>query len=183
MKCRAGACPRRCARGNGMEYPKRKHPRLKQYDYSQPGYYYITIHLNRDVPALSYVEPGTAHERAKIHLSAFGEIAKRQLDTLEKRYAHIKIDKYVIMPTHIHAIIRITQKTAGASLHTTVADVVGAYKSLTTRACNLLMQTPGRKLFQTSFYDSVIRNEKMYQQCWKYIDENPEKWLLNPEDV
>ena len=61
-------------------------------------------------------------------------------------------------------------------------EVVGAYKSITTRECNRIMGTPGQPLFQTSFYESVLRNEKAYQECWRYIDENPLKWALNPED-
>lgn len=166
-----------------MEYPKRKHPRLKQYDYSLSGYYYVTIHMNAGMPMLSRVETGTVNERAKMYLTALGKIAEEQLHALETRYAQVKIDKYVIMPTHIHVIVRIMQGTAEVSTRPTLADVIGAYKSLTTRACNQLEQMPGRKLFQTSFYESVIRNEKMYQECWKYIDENPEKWLMHPEDI
>ncbi|MEE0111495.1 MAG: transposase [Oscillospiraceae bacterium] len=166
-----------------MEYQKRKRPRLKQYDYSLPGYYYVTIHTEKNTPHLSNVQTGGAFHRASVHLTELGKIAQQQLLLLEKRYAHVKMDKYVIMPTHIHAIIRLTEGTAGASPRPTVPDVIGAYKSLTTRACNQAFCTPGRKLFQTSFYDMVLRNETAYQECWRYIDENPEKWLLNPEDI
>ena len=59
-------------------------------------------------------------------------------------------------------------------------DIVGAYKSLTTRAINQKQNTPGRKQFQTSFFETVLRSERAYQECWRYIDENPLKWLLDP---
>ncbi len=100
---------------------------------------------------------------------------------LEERYPYVKIDKYVIMPTHIHAII-VLEETAGASPRPTLMDVICAYKSLTTKELNQTFNTPGRKIFQTSFYETVLRNEKAYQECWKYIDGNPGKWLENSEE-
>ncbi len=158
------------------QYPKRKHPRLKQYDYGLPGYFFVTIHAQADTPVLSRVGRGLAPAEAVVTLTALGEIAQKQLLALEQRFPSVRIEKYVIMPNHIHAIIR-QMETAGASPRPTLMDVVCAYKSLTTRACNQLDQTPGRKLFQTSFYESVLRNEKAYQECWLYIDGNPGKWL------
>ena len=166
-----------------MEQPKRKHPRLKQYDYSLPGYYYVTIHTERGGPPLSGIEQGTQPGKTAVLLTELGEVAEQQLLALEERYSNVKIDKYVIMPTHIHAIIQLMEPTAGASPRPTVMEVVGAYKSLTTRACNRAFGTPGKKLFQTSFFEKVLRNEKAYQECWRYIDENPLKWILNPEDI
>ncbi len=109
-------------------------------------------------------------------LSSFGQIAERQLIELENRYDYIKIDKYVIMPNHIHAIIILDGETAGASPRPTLSDIICAYKSLTTRNCNKLSNCTGRQIFQTSFYDHIITNEVEYQNVWQYIDENPRKW-------
>ena len=64
-----------------------------------------------------------------------------------------------------------------------VPEIVGAYKSLTTREMNQQMNTPGMKRFQRSFYDTVLRTEKAYQECWQYIDGNPDKWLMESEDI
>lgn len=119
----------------------------------------------------------------EVELSVLGKIAEQELFALQKRYGYVKIDKYVIMPTHIHVIVRLMENMAGASPRPTVPEVIGAYKSLTTRRCNQALNTPGRKLFQTSFYDTVLRNEEAYQECWRYIEENPAKWLLDPEDI
>ena len=96
---------------------------------------------------------------------------------LEQKFPFVKVDKYVIMPNHIHMILRFLEQTAGASPRPTLMDVVCTFKSLTTRLCNKLDNTPGRKLFQTSFYEHVIRNETAYLKCWNYIDGNPGKWL------
>ena len=159
-----------------MQLPKRKHTRLKEYDYSQPGYYYVTIHAADSDTVLSTVGQGLA---PAVILSDAGKLAEAELLGLEKRFSFVRIDKYVIMPTHIHVIVEFT---AGASPRPTLMDVIGAYKSITTRRCNQQLSTPGQKRFQTSFYESVLRNESAYQECWRYIDENPLKWSLNPED-
>ena len=164
-----------------MELPNRKHPRLKEYDYSLPGYYYVTIHVEKNSPVLSAVGRGLAPAEAKVTLTEVGRIAQEQLFLLERRYSYVKIDKYVIMPTHIHAII-VLDETAGASPRPTLSDVICTYKSLATRELNRALNIPGRKLFQASFYESVLRNEKAYQKCWNYIDGNPGKWLENTEE-
>lgn len=159
-----------------MELPKRKHPRLKEYDYSLPGYYYVTIHTADKGTPLSTVGRGLA---PAVTLTRYGMIAEKELFALEKRFDFLKVDKYVIMPTHIHAILCFS---AGASPRPTLTDVIGAYKSITTRRCNQFQNTPGQKLFQASFYETVLRNKQAYQECWRYIEENPQKWALEPED-
>lgn len=123
-----------------MEYQNRKHPRLKQYDYSLPGCYFVTIHTLPDVPSLSLVQNGNTNQRACIRLLPPGEIARQQLLELEKRFLHMRLDKYVIMPTHIHAILTLTEGSEAS-----LSGVVGAYKSLTTRVLNQLFDTPGWK--------------------------------------
>lgn len=169
------------------ELPKRKHPRLKQYDYSSNGFYFVTICCKDKQCSLSKIEhfPDVVghclapHERLYadtiLTLSSFGQIAEKQLLELEIRYDYVKIDKYVIMPNHIHAII-ILEGAAGASPRPTLTDIICTYKSLTTRECNAVNKTMGRKLFQTSFFDHIISNEVEYQNVWQYINENPRKW-------
>ena len=97
---------------------------------------------------------------------------------LEQRFPYVKIDKYVIMPTHIHVIIRLLD---GVMPRQGLTDIVGAYKSLTTREINAERNTPGQRQFQRSFYENVIRNETAYQACWTYIDGNPDKWGTQEE--
>ena len=80
------------------------------------------------------------------------------------------------MPNHIHAVIVLDGKTAGASPRPTLPDIMCAYKSLTTRECNKISNIKGRQIFQASFYEKVIRSEEGYLEVWQYIDENPRKW-------
>ena len=161
-----------------MEHKNRKYPRLKEYNYSLPGYYYVTIHNERNGRLLSRVVPGSAHRRAEIQLTQIGEIVMEQLLLLEQRYPYVKIDKYVIMPTHIHVMIRLLD---GVLPRPGLTDIVGAYKSLATRSINMAQNTPGERQFQRSFYEAVIRNEAACQSCWKYIDGNPDQWGLRKE--
>ena len=167
------------------ELPKRKHPRLKEYDYSSNGYYYVTI-CTKDMKCIfGRVEKNVGwglaptereYKDTKIALSPYGLVAEKQLFALEKRYDYVKIDKYVIMPNHIHAIIVLDGKAAGASPRPTLPDIMCAYKSLTTRECNKISNIKGRQIFQASFYEKVIRSEEGYLEVWQYIDENPRKW-------
>ena len=95
---------------------------------------------------------------------------------LEQRYPSLKIDQYVIMPNHIHAIL-LLEETAGASPRPTIMDIVCAYKSLTTRLCKKVH--PIDKLFQTSFYEHVIRGREDYDEIAEYIVNNPKQWELD----
>ena len=162
-----------------MEPVKRKHPRLKQYDYSQPGCYCITIHTERDRPLLSSVGRGLAPAGAELRLLPAGELCRQELFALETRFTGVKIDKYVIMPTHVHILLILMGDVAGASPCPTIPEIIGAYKSLVTRRWNCSQHSTGQKLFQTSFYETVLRNEKAYLEAWQYIEDNPQKWVEN----
>ena len=85
-------------------FPKRKHPRLKNYDYSTVGAYYITICTHNRRCLLSHIV-GHGLSSAETQYTAYGRIAEEQLLLLEKRYPSLKMDQYVIMPNHIHIII------------------------------------------------------------------------------
>ena len=155
--------------------PKRKHPRLPHYDYSTTGAYFITIcTLNRRCLLSRIVGRGLAP--AKIQYTVYGQIAQEQLLLLEQRYPPLKIDQYVIMPNHIHAIL-LLEETAGDSQHPTIMDIVCAYKSLTTRQCKKAQ--PIDRLFQTSFYEHVIRGREDYNEIAEYIVNNPKRWELD----
>ena len=155
--------------------PKRKHPRLDHYDYSTAGAYFVTICTQNRRCLLSRIV-GRGLAPAEIQYTAYGQIAQEQLLLLEQRFPSMKIDRYVIMPNHIHATLFLTE-TAGASPRPTIMDIVCAYKSLTTRQCKKVY--PIDKLFQTSFYEHVIRSREDYHEIAEYIANNPKKWELD----
>ena len=155
--------------------PKRKHPRLDHYDYSTAGAYFITICTQNRQCLLSRIV-GRGLAPAEIQYTAYGQIAQKQLLLLEQRYPSLKIDQYVIMPNHIHAIL-LLEEAAGASPRPTIMDIICAYKSLTTRQCKKVQ--PIDKLFQSSFYEHVIRGPEDYNEIAEYIVNNPKQWELD----
>ena len=81
------------------------------------------------------------------------------------------------MPNHIHMIVVLKETSAGASPRPTIMDIVCTYKSLTTRECK--KEGFHNKLFQTSFYEHIIRNKEDYEKHVKYIYENPIRWYYD----
>ena len=140
---------------NMTEHPMRKWPRLRNYDYSSNGFYFLTICTEGRKSFLSEViHPD--HEEVGVKLSELGRIAESYLKTIPG------MDKYVIMPNHVHMIIH---KTNGKP----ISSDVRSFKSLTTKAA-------GKRIWQDYYYDHVIRDEQDYLTKWNYIDNNPAKW-------
>ena len=157
-------------------WPNRKHPRLKHYDYDASGAYFITICAeNRKCVLSRVVGRGLAPAvTSGVEYTLWGEIAEKQLLLLEDRYSHLTIDRYVIMPNHIHMILVLRYEAAGASPRPTIMDIVCAYKSLTIRECRKNGLEKG--LFQTSFFDHIIRDRQDYEDHVRYIEKNPSEW-------
>ena len=160
-------CRRNSAKGHFiMSLPTRKHPRLKDYDYSQCGCYHITICTKGRNPILSQIFPATAQtERAAVRLLPCGIVANRYIQSIPLAYSGVKLIKHCIMPNHIHLLL-LLEPTASVS----VPILVRALKRMVTKDI-------GRPVWQNSFYDVVIRNETMFQCEWTYIDNNPDKWV------
>jgi len=139
---------------------KRKLPRLPGYDYSAENYYFVTVCTQQKRCLFG---DGTA-------LSPLGKLAESELLHISERIPGVRIDKYVVMPNHIHAIVVLGCDGAERSRPLpTLSTVVGLYKSGVSRLA-------GEPIWQKSFYDHIIRNEESYLEIWRYIDENPLKW-------
>ncbi len=164
-----------------MELPKRKHSRLKDYDYGSNGYYFITFCIENTDVQLSTVGRGLDPAVAELELSAYGKIVEEEILNVQNEYETVKIDKYCIMPNHIHLIIIIDDfgVSAGSRPRPTVPDIMKIIKSKSARRFNQLDNTPGRKVYQTSYMDEIIGSVKCYEEVWRYIYENPIKWLLS----
>ena len=159
--------------------PKRKTPRLKGFDYSTTGAYFITICThNRQCVLSRIVGQGLAPaENQGVEYTLIGEIVEKQLKEIEIRYPYVEVDQYVVMPNHIHFILILDQKAAGASPRPTIMDIICSYKSLTTKEC----KKNGFEglLFQTSFYEHIIRDLDDYRKIVEYIYENPSRWYYD----
>lgn len=143
-----------------MSLPVRKSPRLRSFDYTSENYYFVTI-CTRDKRCLF----GNGAE-----LTLLGTLAETELLRIPEHFPGVRIDKHVIMPNHIHAIVVLGCDGAERSRPLpTLSTIVGLYKSGVSRLA-------GKPVWQKSFYDHIIRNEESYLEIWRYIDENPLKW-------
>ncbi|MDP2363027.1 MAG: transposase [Ignavibacteria bacterium] len=158
------------------KYPIRKSTRLKEYDYSNNGYYFITICVQGMKCVLSSVENN------KTKLNKYGLIVENNLHNLQKRFPCIELDYYVVMPNHIHIILILENKQNERPVN--ITEIIAALKSLTT----IEIHKDGLKEFkwQRSFYDRIIRDEKELYNIRKYIEQNPLKWDIeknNPQNL
>lgn len=145
--------------------------RLKNYDYSLNGSYFITIcSYNKNCIFGKVVGQGLCSCR----LTKIGMIIDDEIKNLEKRYDCIKIDNYIVMPNHIHMIISIERQEQSPC--PTIGDIICTLKSITTKKSNVMDNAKGRKIWQTNYYDHIIRNQKEYEDIWSYIEYNVAKW-------
>ena len=158
------------------QLPKRKSPRLKSFDYSTTGAYFITICTQNRKNILSTIV-GEGSPLPK--LSHYGEIADLWIQKLPEKYHEISVDCYVIMPNHIHLLLSVMKDDGRGNPSPTVDTVMGWLKYQITKEINKLRGTPGEKLLQRSFFDHIIRNQDDYYEIYKYIYENPMRWKLD----
>ena len=143
-----------------MDLPKRKSPRIPGYDYSSVNYYFITI---------------CTHEKRCIfgnpeELNWMGRCAEDCLRMIPQLHPGILLDKYVVMPNHIHVIIDVQKSEKQTDLYV----VIGQYKMAVTK--RIRYKKPTFEVWQRSFHDHVIRKQSTYEKIWNYIEDNPRKW-------
>ena len=160
-----------------MELPKRKHHRLKGYDYSQNGCYFVTVCVKDKKHLLGKVSVGRdAHIPPQVLLSETGRVVDKYIRNIDCVYENVTVENYVIMPNHVHLLILFYEEpcdnggmwASRPTLHT----VVRSFKTMVTKEI-------GYSIWQDSYYDEIIDNENVYFDAWRYIDENPLKWTLN----
>lgn len=141
------------------DLPNRKLQRLANYDYSSPNYYFVTLCTSQKCNIFGSVNK----------LSKIGIVAENELCNIEKNFDNVIIDKYVVMPNHVHAIIVIQNSEKTYSL----SQIIGWYKAGVARKVH--KTHPDINVWQKSFYDRIIRGDSEYVQICKYIDENKNK--------
>lgn len=139
--------------------PTRKEIRLKDYDYSNENMYFITICIKDRLEIL-----GKIIEENDIELTKEGNIAKYNINEIEKIYDNVIIDEYIIMPNHIHILLLINHKNG-----TTISTIIKHYKANVSREITY-------SIWQKSFYEHIIRNEKEYLKIKEYIRNNIINW-------
>jgi len=161
-----------------MNLPKRKPTRLKGYDYSQNGAYFITICTHNRKCLFSNIV-GAIHESPENKLTQCGELVEQIIEILPDRF-NVSIPKYVIMPNHIHLIIEIYNDEKRAiresplQYHRSVIDKMMGFLKM--NVSKKIHNTDKEKIWQRSYHDHIIRGEKDYRMIWEYIDTNVIRW-------
>jgi REP element-mobilizing transposase RayT len=157
-----------------MKHYSRKTTRLPNYGYSCPGYYFVTLCTKNKCKILGEVVGTGLLDGPKVQLSSYGETANKQLALMADFYDTIKVEKYIVMPNHIHLLLYIAEVCDGPSGRATptnseIAKFVGTFK----RFCN---RQYGENIWQMRSHNHVIRGERDYQKIWSYIEHNAAKW-------
>lgn len=147
---------------------KRKPNRLENYDYSQNGAYFITICTKDKEPILSQISVGATIGRPTIKLTNIGKYVDDAINEIHKHYEDVYVDNYIIMPNHIHILIRI-DSSGRPMVAPTISRIVQQFKGVISKRI-------GKSIWQKLYYDHIIRDEIDYMTKWQYIDENPIKW-------
>lgn len=158
--------------------PTRKSPRLKNFDYSRGGAYFLTICTHDRKRILSTIGQKETIKPvgegfALPQLTQTGQIMEYWLNKISEHFQNAEIGEYVIMPNHIHMILFLEDTSGRADPSPTVSNVIGWLKYNVTKAVNL---PKGEKLFQRSFYDRIIRSRDEYMEICNYVALNPQNW-------
>ena len=144
--------------------------RLVGYDYSQPGFYFVTIcTLEHRLVFGTIVDD-------QVNLRSPGQIAESVWVTLPRRFAHVKLDEYVFMPNHMHAIIELTDlNPAQHRSRAALWEIIRVFKAATSYQ---IRHTEGKPWFawQDDYFDTIIKTEVALQRIRQYIVENPLRW-------
>jgi len=174
----------------------RKQMRLKDYDYSSSGCYFITICTKNRMEILSkitnakpvgrdvYITPPSQTTIKTVELSDYGKIVDKHIRVIKGMDNNISIDHYIIMPNHIHMIVTIgdngamwtsrptthpTTTMVGQRTDMAIPKLIRSFKTMITKEI-------GFSLWQTSYHDHIIRNEQEYLKIANYIEQNPTNW-------
>ena len=175
----------------GDNLPKRKNIRLREYNYSETGLYFITICteerrkilskiVRMDVPddlrshTAIFVGVGVLDD-PRVELTEYGKIADKYIKQLNDHYENVSVEQYVIMPNHIHMILFVRPcgssrtSTPTSRQHGTGPAFISTFK----RFCN---KEYGENIWQRYYYDHVIRDHRDYEKISEYIRDNPLHW-------
>ncbi|MDR1204481.1 MAG: hypothetical protein LBL26_03245 [Peptococcaceae bacterium] len=149
-------------------YPSRKSNRLKDYDYSRAGAYFLTICAKGRLELFSRIVVRETPCRSTVELTDIGKIIAAEIEKFSDAYDFVTVEHYVIMPNHVHMIVLINGG-GRQNAAPTVPRMIKQWK----RAVSLKV---GYSIWQRSFYDHVVRNENDHREIMEYIENNPAKW-------
>jgi REP element-mobilizing transposase RayT len=174
-----------------LEKRQRKSIRLKEYDYSQAGDYFVTICTQNHECKFGEIVNG------EMHLNNFGMVVEDCWKGISLHFKNVELDEYIIMPNHLHGILILNEPVGtrhavslpeqfGKPISGSVSTIVRSFKSAVTKGINQMRSTPGVPIWQQRYYDRIIRDEKELNNVRDYIANNVLAWAFdteNPEKV
>ena len=158
---------------NNSKLPIRKKNRLQHHDYSSCGAYFITICTQKKQNYFWKNVGATIGRPQDVELSLNGEIVSDAIKRISSIYPALLVERYVIMPNHIHLLLRVCSDEFGRPMVApTISRVVNQLKGYTVKQI-------GRPIWQKSFHDHIIRNQADYEEHINYIYYNPVRWHLD----
>jgi len=156
-----------------MDYPKRKQNRLPEFDYSTATAYFITV-CTENRRNLFWEKVEAIIDRPQnAPLTSLGKLTEQGIRNIEIIYDSVSVDHFVIMPDHIHLLLRIRSDGDGRSMIApTVSNIIRQMKGFVSKRSK-------ESVWQKGFYDHVIRGESDYAEIWNYIENNPIKWTAD----
>jgi len=176
-----------------MTIHRRRSIRLKDYDYSQPGSYFVTLCTHGHECLFGDITDG------EMVLNNVGEIVEKCLIEIPGYYQNVELDKWTIMPNHVHAIIviypdnnivgarhasplRIYKSKIHGPKSNSIGSIVSSLKSAVTKRINESQNTPSRSIWQRNYYEHIIRDEHELNKIRRYIINNPPHWEYDREN-
>ncbi|MBI3158257.1 MAG: transposase [Chloroflexi bacterium] len=166
-----------------MSRTRKTSPRLKGYDYTHPGYYFVTLVTQDRVNRFGEIRAGV------MRLNPAGEIANRMWLELPQHYPNVVVDEFVVMPNHLHGIFALsveelqdTRRDRFINLSLPdqsrhgLSEIIRGFKTWSARRINEAMGQTGAPLWQRSFYDRILRDEDELGNARAYIRANPANW-------
>jgi REP element-mobilizing transposase RayT len=147
--------------------------RLKGYDYSQAGAYFVTVCTHRRLLLFGDII------EANVRLNEIGTIVNQSWVNLPKHYAGIELDAFVVMPNHVHGIIKLSDEP---DTRHDIPEIVRGFKTFSARKANEHRRS-GAALWQRGYHEHVIRDERALNRIRAYITHNPVRWTDDPENI
>lgn len=160
----------------------RKNLRLKGYDYSSAGGYFVTICVKNHEKIFGVIHEDDDQKIVMI-LNDFGRVVQKVWISLPEHNSCIELNAFQIMPNHVHGIIIIHEYERGKKIKSkpNLSGIIRQFKSFSAIKINTLRGTTGTSLWQRNYYDRVIRDEDELCRFRNYIIDNPRRWAEDPE--
>ncbi|HZX13311.1 MAG TPA: transposase [Thermodesulfobacteriota bacterium] len=162
----------------------RRSIRLKGYDYTQVGAYFVTICTQHRECLFGEVVDG------EMQVNEFGQSVADCWQWLGNQYPYIVIDEWVVMPNHLHGIIVIMEDQCRGGSRTAPTEIkrkplgqlIGAFKTVSTKRINEMRSTPVAFVWQRNYYEHIVRDEETFNLIRQYVADNPLNWTLDREN-